>query len=54
MSSLPAFTRFRPALEECSTKLLLDPWLTVGPVSVVHAETLFELSQRCASVGLTL
>lgn len=54
MSSLPAFTRFRPALEECSTKLLLDPWLTVGPGSEVHADTLFALSQRCASLGLTL
>lgn len=54
MSSLPAFARFRPALENCSTRLLLDPWLTVGPGSEAHSDTLFALAQRCASLGLTL
>lgn len=54
MSSLPAFARFRPALEHCGTKLLLDPWLTVGPGCDAHADTLFALSQRCAALGLTL
>jgi hypothetical protein len=54
VSSLPAFARFRPALEDCSTKLLLDPWLTVGPGCEAHSDTLFALSQRCASLGLTL
>ena len=54
MSSLPAFARFRPALEDCSTRLLLDPWLAVGPGCEVHSDTLFALAQRCASLGLTL
>jgi hypothetical protein len=54
VSSLPAFARFRPALEDCSTRLLLDPWLTVGPGSEVHSDTLFAIAQRCASLGLTL
>ncbi len=54
MSSLPAFARFRPALEDCSTRLLLDPWLTVGPLCGAHADTIFALAQRCAALGLTL
>lgn len=54
MSSLPSFARFRPVLEDCSTRLLLDPWLTVGPGCEAHADTLFSLAQRCAALGLTL
>lgn len=54
MPSLPAFARFRPALEDCNTRLLLDPWLAVGPGCEAHADTLFGIAQRCASLGLTL
>jgi hypothetical protein len=35
-------------------RLLLDPWLTVGPGCEAHSETLFSLAQRCAALGLTL
>jgi len=54
VTSIPLSLRLRPALEDCHTRLLLDPWLSVGPGCEVHADTLFALTQRCASLGLTL
>jgi hypothetical protein len=54
VTSIPLSLRLRPALEDCNTRLLLDPWLSVGPGCEVHADTLFALTQRCASLGLTL
>lgn len=54
MASLPALARYRTDLEESSTRLLLDPWLAVGPGCEIHADTLFALTQRCASLGLAL
>jgi len=44
----------RPAPVDCRTRLLLDPYLCVGPGCGVHADTLFAVSQLCAALGITL
>ncbi len=44
----------RPAPVDCNHRLLLDPFLCVGPGCEVHADTLFEIVQRAASLGITL
>ena len=44
----------RPAPVDCNHRLLLDPFLCVGPGCEVHADTLFEIVQRAASLGVTL
>lgn len=46
--------RRRPDPVDCRTRLLLDPYLCVGPGSEVHADTLFRISQHCAALGITL
>ena len=46
--------RARPAPIDCRTRLLLDPYLCVGPGSEVHADTLFQVAQRCARLGIAL
>jgi hypothetical protein len=46
--------RRRPDPVDCRTRLLLDPYLCVGPGSEIHADTLFRISQRCAALGITL
>jgi GNAT superfamily N-acetyltransferase len=46
--------RLRPAPIDCRTRLLLDPYLCVGPGSEIHADTLFEIAQRSAALGITL
>lgn len=46
--------RVRPAPLDCHTRLLLDPYLCVGPGSEVHADAVFEIAQRCARLGITL
>lgn len=48
------FARLRVAPVECRTRLLLDPFLCVGPGSEVHADTLFNISQQCAALGIML
>ncbi len=54
MLDLSASPRLRSLPEDCQTRLLLDPWLCVGPGSEAHAATLFEISQAAASLGITL
>jgi len=44
----------RPAPIDCRTRLLLDPYLCIGPGCETHAETLFAVSQHCAALGITL
>lgn len=44
----------RTAPIDCRTRLLLDPYLCVGPGCEAHASTLFEISQQCAALGITL
>ena len=51
---LEPFKSARPAPIDCRTRLLLDPYLCVGPGCEVHAGTLFAVSQHCASLGVTL
>jgi len=46
--------RPRHAPVDCRTRLLLDPYLCVGPGCEVHADTLFAVSQHCAGLGITL
>jgi hypothetical protein len=46
--------RVRPAPFDCRTRLLLDPYLCVGPGLELHSDTLFEVAQRCARLGITL
>lgn len=46
--------RARHAPVDCRTRLLLDPYLCVGPGCEVHAATLFSISQLCAALGITL
>lgn len=46
--------RVRPAPFDCRTRLLLDPYLCVGPGSELHSDILFEVAQRCARLGITL
>jgi GNAT superfamily N-acetyltransferase len=46
--------RRRPSPVDCRTRLLLDPYLCVGPGSEAHAGTLFDISQHCAALGITL
>jgi hypothetical protein len=46
--------RARPAPIDCRTRLLLDPYLCVGPGSETHADTLFAIAQQSAALGLTL
>ena len=46
--------RRRPDPVDCRTRLLLDPYLCVGPGSEAHADALFRISQRCAALGITL
>jgi len=48
----PARPRHAPV--DCRTRLLLDPYLCVGPGCEVHADTLFAVSQHCAGLGITL
>ncbi len=48
------FKSARPSPVDCRTRLLLDPYLCVGPGCDVHADTLFAVSQLCASLGITL
>jgi len=48
----PARWRHDPI--DCRTRLLLDPYLCVGPGCDVHAGTLFAISQHCAALGITL
>ena len=38
----------------CRTRLLLDPYLCVGPGSEIHADTLFAIAQQSAALGVTL
>ncbi len=47
-------TFHHPEPVDCGVRLLLDPYLCVGPGSEVHADTLFALSQGCAALGITL
>lgn len=54
MPSILTSARVRPAPFDCRTSLLLDPYLCVGPGSEVHSDTLFEIAQRCARLGITL
>jgi hypothetical protein len=53
---LEPFKRWRPqhAPVDCRTRLLLDPYLCVGPGCEAHAATLFAVSQQCAALGITL
>jgi len=51
---LSTSARVRPAPIDCRTRLLLDPYLCVGPGSEVHADTLFAIAQRSAALGITL
>lgn len=51
---IPTSARVRPAPFDCRTRLLLDPYLCVGPGSEVHSDTLFEIAQRSARLGITL
>lgn len=53
---LEPFKPLRPrhAPVDCRTRLLLDPYLCVGPGCEVHAGTLFAVSQHCAALGITL
>ena len=44
----------RPEPVDCGTRLLLDPYLCVGPGCEAHADTLFAISQGCAALGITL
>jgi hypothetical protein len=44
----------RPAPFDCNHRLLLDPFLCVGPGCETHADTLFEIVQRAAALGITL
>jgi GNAT superfamily N-acetyltransferase len=46
--------RARPAPIDCRTRLLLDPYLCVGPGSEIHADTLFAIAQQSAALGVTL
>lgn len=46
--------RHRPDLVDCGVRLLLDPYLCVGPGCEAHAATLFAISQHCAQLGITL
>ena len=54
MPELSNSARMRPAPIDCRTRLLLDPYLCVGPGCEAHAKTLFEIVQRAAALGLTL
>jgi hypothetical protein len=44
----------RPDPLDCRTRLLLDPYLCIGPGCEVHADTLYSVSQHCAALGITL
>ena len=46
--------RRRPDPVDCGIRLLLDPYLCIGPGSEAHANVLFGLSQGCAALGITL
>lgn len=46
--------RQRPSPVDCRIRLLLDPYLCVGPGCEAHAATLFGISQHCAALGITL
>ena len=46
--------RHRPDPVDCGVRLLLDPYLCVGPGCEAHAATLFAISQHCAQLGVTL
>jgi GNAT superfamily N-acetyltransferase len=46
--------RVRPTPIDCRTRLLLDPYLCLGPGSEVHADTLFAIAQHSAALGVTL
>jgi hypothetical protein len=48
------FKSARPDPVDCRTRLLLDPYLCIGPGCEVHADTLFAVSQHCAALGITL
>lgn len=43
-----------PTPVDCRTRLLLDPFLCVGPGCETHAATLFGIAQRSAALGITL
>jgi hypothetical protein len=51
---LEPFKSARPSPIDCRTRLLLDPYLCVGPGCDLHADTLFAVSQHCASLGIIL
>jgi GNAT superfamily N-acetyltransferase len=46
--------RVRQAPTDCRTRLLLDPYLCVGPGSEIHADTLFAIAQQSAALGVAL
>lgn len=46
--------RLRPAPIDCRHRLLLDPYLCVGPGCEAHADTLFGIVQRAAALGIML
>lgn len=52
--SIPTSARVRPAPLDCDTRLLLDPYLCIGPGSEAHSDTVFQVAQRCARLGITL
>ncbi|MCJ7452930.1 MAG: hypothetical protein MUO39_10730 [Steroidobacteraceae bacterium] len=54
MFELSTSARVRPAPIDCRTRLLLDPYLCVGPGSEIHADTLFAIAQHSAALGVTL
>lgn len=54
MLELSASPRLRSLPADCGIRLLLDPWLCVGPGSEAHSATLFDISQAAAGLGITL